>query len=61
MNWEPEQEKRRTIGEELLRRRQAMESWKQYAAHMRQMLAGMLNGSGYVRSADPAGRSAGKA
>ena len=55
MNWELEQEKTPDDREELLRRRQAMESRKQYAAHMRQI------GSGYVRSADPAGRSAGKA
>ena len=41
MNWELEQEKTPDDREELLRRRQAMESRKQYAAHMRQM-AGML-------------------
>lgn len=41
MNWELEQEKKPDDREELLRRRQAMESRKQYAAHMRQM-AGML-------------------
>lgn len=41
MNWELEQGKTPDDREELLRRRQAMESRKQYAAHMRQM-AGML-------------------
>ena len=41
MNWELEQEKTPDDREELLRRRQAMESRKQYAAHMRQR-AGML-------------------
>ena len=35
MNWELEQEKTPDDREELLRRRQAMESRKQYAAHMR--------------------------